>query len=47
MSALEKFFAGAFALIAVYLIFNAPNVSDVIGKFGSSSSDVFKTLQGR
>lgn len=47
MSALEKFFAGAFVLIAIYLLFNAPNVSNVIGQFGSSSGDVFRVLQGR
>jgi len=47
MSSFDKFIAGAFFLIALYLIFNAPNVSNIIGQFGKTSSDVFATLQGR
>lgn len=48
MSLLEKFFAGAFALIAIYLfVFNADKTSQVIKAFASGSSNVFATLQGR
>jgi hypothetical protein len=48
MSTLEKFIAGAFALIAIYLfVFNADKTSMVIKAFASGSSNVFQTLQGR
>lgn len=48
MSTLEKFFAGAFALIAIYLfVFNANKSSEVISSFATGSAKVFQTLQGR
>ena len=48
MSTIEKFFAGAFALIAIYLfIYNGDKTSQVIKAFASGSSNIFATLQGR
>lgn len=48
MSALEKFFAGAFGLIAIYLfIYNGEKTSQVIKSFAAGSSQIFTTLQGR
>lgn len=48
MNTLEKFIAGAFGLIAIYLfVFNANKSSEVIKSFAEGSSNVFKTLQGR
>jgi len=48
MSVLEKFFAGAFGLIAIYLfIYNGDKTSKVIESFAKGSSGVFSTLQGR
>jgi len=47
MSSFDKFIAGAFFLIALYLVFQSENVARVIGQFGASSEGIFKTLQGR
>lgn len=48
MTVLEKFIAGAFGLIAIYLfVFNANKTSEVIKSFAAGSSQVFTTLQGR
>jgi len=48
MQAVEKFFAGAFALIAIYLVVvNSSGTSTVVGQLGNSLSNVFSTLQGR
>lgn len=48
MSTLEKFFAGAFALIAIYLfVINGEKTSQVIKAFAAGSSNIFATLQGR
>ncbi len=48
MDFLLKFFGGAFALIALYLIVqNASQVNTILKSFSSSSSNVFATLQGR
>lgn len=48
MTTLEKFFAGAFVLIAIYLfIYNGEKTSQVIKAFASGSSNIFATLQGR
>ncbi len=48
MSTLEKFIAGAFGLIAIYLfVFNADKTSQVIKAFAAGSSNIFATLQGR
>ena len=47
MDFLLKFFGGAFALIALYLIVNNyRGVNEILGSFGKSSSLVFSTLQG-
>jgi hypothetical protein len=47
MSIFDKFLGGAFFLIALYLVFNSENVSSILRSFGESSSNVFRTLQGR
>ena len=47
MALVEKFVAGAFGLIVLYLIFNAQNFDQVIGGIASNSAGVFGTLQGR
>lgn len=47
MSALEKFFAGAFVLIAIYLILTSQQTGNIITSFATGSSQVFATLQGR
>lgn len=49
MSSLAKqFIAGAFGLIAVFLVLaHYTGASRVIGALGSNSAVVFKTLQGR
>lgn len=47
MDFLVKFFAGAFALIALYLIVtNGNQVNTILKSFSASSSNVFTTLQG-
>ena len=47
MGALEKFFAGAFGLILVYLLVrNASGVNQILTGFARGSSQVFQTLQG-
>jgi hypothetical protein len=47
MQAVEKFFAGAFALIAIYLVVvNSQGTSSVVSSLGSSLSNIFSTLQG-
>lgn len=47
MDFLIKFFGGAFALIALYLIVrNANGVNQVLTSFAQGSSTVFSTLQG-
>ena len=48
MDFLWKFFGGAFALIALYLIVvNGNQVNTILKSFAASSSQVFGTLQGR
>lgn len=47
MSTFEKFFAGAFALIAIYLLFNSKQAATVIKTIGSTGAGLFGTLQGR
>lgn len=48
MDFLLKFFAGAFGLIALYLIVsNGRQVNDILTSFASSSSTIFRTLQAR
>lgn len=48
MSFLEKFFAGAFGLILVYLLVtNASGVNSILGGFASFNAKTFGTLQGR
>ncbi len=48
MDLLVKFFGGAFALIALYLIVrNSQGVNKVLEGFATGSSNVFATLQGR
>ena len=48
MQAVEKFFAGAFGLILVYLVvINSSGTSTVVNSLGSQLSNVFSTLQGR
>jgi len=43
-----KFFAGAFALIAVYLILTqGAQVNIILNSFARSSSLIFSTLQGK
>lgn len=47
MSFLEKFFAGAFGLILVYLLVrNYDGVNKILRGFAAGSSQVFSTLQG-
>jgi len=47
MDFLLKFFGGAFALIALYLIVrNSSGVNEVLKSFAQGSSTVFSTLQG-
>lgn len=48
MDFLWKFFGGAFALIALYLIVaNGREVNQILGSFATSSSQIFRTLQAR
>lgn len=48
MQAVEKFFAGAFGLVLVYLVvINSSGTSTVVNSLGSQLSNVFSTLQGR
>lgn len=48
MAFAEKFFASAFALIALYLIvFNANGANQVLSGLGEFNSQTFRTLQGR
>lgn len=45
---LKNFFAGAFGLIALFLVLaHAGGFSQAIGAGTSGASNVFKTLQGR
>lgn len=49
MKILTVFLTGAFALIMIYLMFEqggAP-ANNVLRGFGTASSDIFRTLQGR
>jgi hypothetical protein len=44
----EKFFAGAFGLILVYLLVaNASGVNQILSGFASFNAKTFGTLQGR
>jgi hypothetical protein len=48
VSTIEKFFTGAFVLIAIYLfVINGPKTSQVIQSLAAGSSSIFATLQGR
>lgn len=48
MDFLFKFFAGAFGLIALYLIVsNADKVNTILSSFSRSSGNIFTVLQGR
>jgi len=48
MDFLIKFFAGAFALVALYLIVqNASGVNQILTSFSKGSSNIFATLQGQ
>lgn len=48
MGAVEKFFAGAFGLIALYLVVtNASGSNAVLKGLGSFNAQTFGTLQGR
>lgn len=43
-----KFFAGAFALVALYLVVtNATQVNTILTSFSRSSGNIFSVLQGR
>jgi len=47
MDFLLKFFGGAFALVALYLIVtNADKVNTILRSFSASSGNVFSVLQG-
>lgn len=46
MSVVERLFLGAFALIALYILFNAQEAASVIGSLGSNVGGIFGTLQG-
>lgn len=48
MGMVEKFFAGAFGLIALYLVVtNSQGTNTVLRGLGSFNSQTFGTLQGR
>lgn len=49
MAAVEKFFAGAFGLIALYLILSnrGESANKVLKGLGSFNATTFGTLQGR
>ena len=48
MSFLDKFFASAFALVALFLILtNGRELNQILTGFAQSSSQIFKTLQAR
>lgn len=48
MGAIEKFFAGAFGLVALYLLVsNASGANQVLKGLGSFNAQTFGTLQGR
>jgi hypothetical protein len=48
MGAVEKFFAGAFGLIALYLVVtNASGANTVLKGLGNFNATTFGTLQGR
>ncbi len=48
MDFLLKFFGGAFALVALYLLVtNAGQVNTILKSFSAGSSNIFATLQGR
>jgi hypothetical protein len=46
MSMVERLFLGAFALIALYVLFNATQAASVISGIGENVSGIFGTLQG-
>ncbi len=46
MSVVERLFLGAFALIALYIFFNAREAGSVIGQLGQYTGGIFGTLQG-
>lgn len=48
MDTLNRFLAGAFGLILVFLIVDrASGANQVLREFGQQSSNIFRTLQGR
>lgn len=47
MNIVERIALAAFALIALYIFFNAAQVGPVIGQIGQYSGGLFGTLQGR
>jgi hypothetical protein len=47
MQTVEKLFVAAFAIIALYLLFNSQEAGNVISSIGSNAGGIFGTLQGR